>query len=210
MNRRWASIGMALLVAGLSGCATMNADECATVDWTTVGYEDGSRGYTTERIGKHRKACAKHGVTPDFQAYQNGRNRGLEEFCQPGRGFNHGANGGNYHGVCPADMEPEYLEAYRAGNKLYTLRAGVSSANSQIYSKEHELERIESRTTSVEVQLISDQTTTEQRVVLLQELKDMSKHSGELEAEIKQLIDERARLDQDLQYYEQTVAAYGY
>ena len=210
MNGKWANIWMAGVVVALSGCATMSADECVTSDWTTIGYEDGSRGYTMDRLSKHRKACAKHGVTPDLQAYQRGRDQGLVEFCQPGRGFNHGANGGNYHGVCPADMEPAYLEAYRVGNKLYALRASVSSASSQIYSKERELEHIEDRITSVEAQLISDQTTTEQRVVLLGELKDMSERSGELESEIKHLIADRARLEQDLYHYEQTVVAYGY
>ena len=45
-----------LLAIGLGGCATMSGDECATSDWTAIGYEDGSRGYTTERFGKHSKA----------------------------------------------------------------------------------------------------------------------------------------------------------
>ena len=35
-------------------------------------------------------------------------------------------------------------------------------------------------------------------------------NAGQLESEIDQLIADRARFEQDLQYYEQTVAAYGY
>lgn len=210
MRNRGSMIFLALVVVGLGGCASMNADECATSDWTAVGYEDGSRGYTTERFGAHRKACAKHGITADFQAYQQGRDQGLVEFCQPGRGFTYGANGGRYNGVCSAELEPAYLEAYQAGHKLHTLRANVSAASSQIYARERELEEAESRITAAELLLISEETTTEERVALLVELKDLSERTGELESEIKQLIADRARHEQDLQYYEQTVAAYGY
>jgi len=45
---------------------------------------------------------------------------------------------------------------------------------------------------------------------LLAELKELSERKGNLKAQIKQLIADRARLEQDLQYYEQTVAVYGY
>ena len=210
MGNKWVSLVLALGVTGLAGCASMSADECATSDWTAVGYEDGSRGYTTERFGAHRKACAKHGVTADFQAYQRGRKQGLVEFCQPGRGFNFGANGGRYNGVCATDLEPEFLEAYRAGQKLYSLRANVNSANSQIYARERELEAAEERIVAAELLLISEDTTTEERVALLAELKDLSERTGELESEIRQLVADRARFEQELQYYEQTVAAYGY
>ncbi len=204
------SILLSLLVIGLGGCATMSGDECATSDWTAVGYEDGSRGYTSERFGKHRKACAKHGITADFQAYQQGRSQGLVEFCQPGRGFNLGVNGGQYNGVCSVDLEADFLDAYRVGQQLYTLRSNVSSANSQIYNKKHELEEIEDQITHNEARLISDQTTTEDRVLLLAELKRLSERTGELDVEIEALIADRARHEQDLQHYEQTVAAYGY
>ncbi len=204
------SILLSLLVIGLGGCATMSGDECATSDWTAVGYEDGSRGYTSERFGKHRKACAKHGITADFQAYQQGRSQGLVEFCQPGRGFNLGVNGGQYNGVCSVDLEADFLDAYRVGQQLYTLRSNVSSANSQIHNKKHELEDIEDQITHNEARLISDQTTTEDRVLLLAELKRLSERTGELEVEIEALIADRARHEQNLQHYEQTVAAYGY
>ena len=210
MNSKWLTLGAALVFLGLGGCATMSGDECANSDWRAVGYEDGSRGYTTERFGSHRKACAKHGITADFTAYQDGRNQGLVEFCQPGRGFNLGASGGHYNGVCAADLEPEFLDAYRAGHKLYTLRSYVNSANSKIYAKEGELNYIKEQIQEKEAKLISDQTTTEQRVLLLADLKELSERTGELESEIEGLIADRARFEQDLHYYEQTVAAYGY
>ncbi len=59
-------------------------------------------------------------------------------------------------------------------------------------------------------ELISAETTTEERVVLLDELKELSELTGRLEAEIRQLIADRARYEQELQYYEQTVTAYRY
>jgi len=204
------SILLSLLVIGLAGCATMSSDECATSDWTAVGYEDGSRGYTSERFSKHRKACAKHGVTADFQAYQQGRSQGLVEFCQPGRGFNLGANGGQYNGVCSVELEADFLDAYRVGQQLYKLRSNVSSANSQINYKKHELEDIDDQISHNEALLIGDQTTTEDRVLLLAELKQLSERTGELEIEIEVLIADRARHEQDLEHYEQNVAAYGY
>ncbi len=210
MLRKWTGILLSLLVIGLAGCATMSGDECATSDWTAVGYEDGSRGYTSERFGKHRKACAKHGITADFEAYQQGRGQGLVEFCQPGRGFNLGVNGGQYNGVCSVELEADFLDAYRVGQQLYTLRSKVSSANTQIHNKKYELEDIEDQITHNEALLIGDQTTTEDRVLLLADLKRLSERTGELEITIEALIADRARHEQNLQHYEQTVAAYGY
>jgi hypothetical protein len=210
MYRKSLNILIALALVGLSGCASMSGDECATSDWSAVGYEDGSRGYSSDRFGNHRKACAKHGVTADFAAYQAGRNQGLVEFCQPSKGFNLGASGGRYNGVCAADVEPDFLDAYRVGQQLYSLRSSVSSANSQIYAREHEIDDIEIAVRNKEALLISADTTTGDRVLLLADLKRLSERTGELEAEIEMLIADRARAEQDLQHYEQTVAAFGF
>lgn len=210
MKSKWVAVGLSLTVLGLGGCASMSSDECAMSDWTAVGYEDGSRGYTSDRFSSRRKACAKHGITANFQAYQQGRSQGLVEFCQPGRGFSYGANGGSYNGVCAADLEPEFLDAYRAGNKLYTLRSYVNSANSQIYARENEIENVREKIRAKQALLISQETTTEDRVLLLVDLKDLSERTGELESEIESLIIDRSRHEQDLYHYEQTVAGYGY
>ena len=210
MKSKILTIVLALALAGLSGCASMSADECLAIDWATVGFEDGSRGYTADRVGNHRKACAKHGVTADLAAYQRGHAQGVETFCQPGRGFNFGANGGGYNGVCPAHLEQDFLQAYSAGHKLYSLRSSLSTANSLIYAKEAELDKSEKRIVAAQLEMISDETTSEQRVQLLVELKDLAERIGELEVEIKQLVADRAVIEQELQYYESTLTAYGY
>lgn len=188
----------------------MSSEECANSDWRAVGFEDGSRGYTSDRFASHRKACAKHGITADFGAYQQGRTDGLVEFCQPTRGFNLGASGGRYNGVCAADVEPEFLDAYRVGQQLYALRSNVNAANSQIYAREQELEDIDVAMRDKEALLIAAETTMEERVLLLADLKRLSERIGELEAEIELLVADRARAEQELAHYEQTVVASGY
>lgn len=208
MNMKWAILSIVVLISGLSGCASMSENECALSDWSAIGYEDGVRGYSSDNFSHRRKACAKHGVTADFQAYQQGRQQGLREFCQPARAFSYGENGGRYQGICPADLEADFVDAYNAGHKLYSLRAAVSDANAAIYAKEGELEYAEKRSIAIGVELISDQTVTEQRVLLLAELKDLSERKGELKSEIDFLVAERARAEQELQFYEQTIIAY--
>jgi hypothetical protein len=210
MNNNWAKLGISLLVVGFSGCASMNADECANSDWTAIGYEDGSRGYTTDRFANRRKACAKHGVTANFQAYQQGRDQGLIEFCQPARGYNLGVNGGRYNGVCAAEYEMDFLDAYRAGYELHTLRSNVANANSRIQSKEYELERIEKKSIATGALLVGSDMTTEERILALSDLKKMSKRTGQLEAEIEALHVELAHREDELRHYENTVVDFGY
>lgn len=194
----------------VSGCAGMSSEECAVTDWSAIGYEDGSRGYTMDRFATHRKSCSKHGYAPDFRAYQQGRDEGLVDFCQPSRGYNLGVNGGTYNGVCDAALEAGFLDAYRMGNQLYSLRANVNNASSRIYAKERELERIHVSIRDKEALLIAEETTTQERLLLLADLKDLSERTGELESEIEILLQDRARYEFELADYERTVVAYDY
>ncbi len=188
----------------------MSADECTMSDWRTIGFEDGAQGYTADRLGNHRKACAKHGVAPDFEAYQAGRSEGLRQYCQPSRGFNVGAGGGRYNGVCPGDMEPDFVDAFNTGHQLYNLRASVNSANYQISAKRAELDSAEKRIIEAELALIARDTTTEDRILLLAELKDLSERTGQLDAEIVELVEDRVIYEQQLAAYEETIAGNSY
>ena len=210
MKSKWIVISVSLAVLMLSGCASMSGDECATSDWQAIGFEDGSRGYSADRLGNHRKACAKHGVTPDFQAYQAGHDQGLNSFCQPSRGFSLGSNGGSYNGVCAAHREGDFVDAYNSGYHLYNLRSRVNSANSQINYKERELDNNQKLMTEKEVALISPDTLTEERIRIIADLKDISEDNGQLEAEIDQLIHDRAKHEHELESYEAILASSGY
>lgn len=210
MNIRKAGIISIMSLLGLSGCATMTADECVTSDWHTIGYEDGARGYTAEQLGNRRKACAKHGVAPDFEAYQAGREEGLRQYCQPSRGFSLGSNGARYNGVCPVTMEVEFIDAYNTGRQLHTLRSRISSATNQISSKKRELDRANGRIRSAEAQLISTETSVGDRVLLLGDLKDLSERTGQLDAEIVSLIEDRVIAEQQLAAYQGMIADAGF
>ena len=210
MNIARAGIILTISFVGLSGCATMSADECAVGDWHTIGFADGAMGYTATRLGDHRKACAKHGVTPDFEAYQSGREEGLRDYCQPSRGFSLGESGARYNGVCPGYLETDFVDAYNSGHQLYTLRSRVNGATYQISSKEHELDRLRDRIRQAEAGLIADGTTAEERSLLLTDLKELSERTGELEAEIAELIEERAIFEQQLAAYQAIIAGADY
>lgn len=203
-----------LLAAGaalvLSGCASMSADECVMSDWRTIGYEDGARGFTSDRLGQHRKACAKHGVAPDFEEYRAGRDEGLREFCQPSRGFNLGASGGHYSGVCASDQEPYFLDAYRSGQHLHALRSNVQASTHAINARRSELDTVQEQIRDTEAALISSETTAEERILLLVDLKNLSEETGRLEAEIVDLIEERADHEHELQSYQAVLADSGY
>ena len=199
-----------LAVMTLHGCASMSGDECVTSDWHAIGFEDGSRGYSADRLGNHRKACAKHGVTPDFTAYQNGHGQGLEQFCRPSRGFSLGSNGGSYTGVCSDHREGEFIDAYNSGYHLYNLRSRVNSANGQINYKKGELENNKDEMIEKEAALIAAETTMEDRIRIIAELKNLSETNGRLEAEIYQLIEDRAVHERELAKYQAILASSGY
>ena len=180
----------------------MNKAECLISDWQMIGYEDGARGYGTQRLARHRKACAKHGIVPDLAAYQQGRSEGLHEYCQPTKGFALGSSGSKYAGVCPAELEADFLDAYNAGHHLRQLRASVASATGQISYKKRALEQVKKDLVAIEAALISDEATSEQRLVLLGQIKQLSETRGQLQAEIEDLIIVRTQRKGELYAYQ--------
>lgn len=189
----------------IGGCASMNQQECLTGDWYTVGYEDGVKGKSADRIGSYRKACASHNVTPDLGQYQAGRESGLVEYCQPLNGFDVGQRGSSYAGVCPIEMEVEFLSAFQAGQTLYQYRAQVSNATRQIAYKQNELGDLEYELQHAEARLINDDTTSEQRARLVADTKDIARRQGELASEILNLERDRAVYQQQLAEYQASI-----
>lgn len=201
-----------LLAAGsllLAGCSTtsLNEDECRTVDWRTVGYEDGVAGRSGERIGDHRKACAEYGIAPDLEAYRAGRADGLREFCQPHNGYRAGVNGTPYYDSCPADLAPAFVEAYDSGRQLYLRTRRVTDAEAAIEYRRREIVRLEDALARKTFTVVGETATPEERAQALLDTKQVAERIGRLKAEITDLEKERARAQHELDTYRATVAS---
>ena len=61
-----------------------------------------------------------------------------------------------------------------------------------------------------EAALIAKETSLEDRVLILSDLKDLSEENGQLDAEIVQLIEERAMHEHDLSSYQSVLADSGF
>jgi ribosome modulation factor len=200
-----------LIVLGtllLAGCSsTMSKNECRTVDWRTIGYEDGVAGRSGQQIGQHRRACAEYGVTPDLEAYRAGRAEGLREYCQPHNGYRAGVTGAAYYDVCPADLAPAFVAAYESGHELYIRERRVSDTDAQIEARRAEIARLEDVVAGNAFDLIAEGTTPEQRTQAVLDTKQAAERIGRLKSEIKALEQDRARYQQELVAYRNTVAS---
>ncbi|MEQ8407364.1 MAG: DUF2799 domain-containing protein [Gammaproteobacteria bacterium] len=188
----------------------MSAEECVYSDWTAVGYEDGADGRGSDRFGDYRRACADHNITPDFDAWQAGRERGLIEFCQPLRGFQLGQSGGFYNGVCNANLEPSFVDAFRLGAELYSLRGNLDAIVSSIDANSRAILRIDSDVAEIESRIILDETTQAERAQLLIDMRELSEIKGELELEADLLIEQRTLAELALYEFESTVSSAGF
>lgn len=205
-TRLLAATAALLALAALPGCASMSRDECIVADWYTVGFEDGSRGSSADRIGQHRQACAEHGVAPDLQAYQSGRAAGLSEFCRPATGFRLGSGGSSYAGVCPDELETTFLHAYQDGRHLYQLQSQVKAVDSQIHGKQKEIEALKQARSENQDLIIAGGKSKEERILLLKEIWELAKREDALEDEILALEKDRALRIQELENYRIEVA----
>lgn len=136
-------VAAAAMLALLSGCATLNEDQCRTGDWQGIGWKDGQDGRPPERIEEHAKACSKYGILPDPKTYEDARRGGLKLFCTPPRGYRHGEAGRTYEGVCPPDSEPAFLAGYSDGLLVHAATQAASRAESDASSARGEARRYE-------------------------------------------------------------------
>lgn len=200
-------VSLILLVSALGGCAGMSEQACLVSDWRSVGFEDGTAGRSVGTISSYRQACSKHGVSPDLESYRAGHEEGVEIYCRPGQGFEVGRRGGIYQGVCPVDLEQDFVLAYNSGRHLFELESAVRQVDNRIESNSRAQENIKRQLTSLAASMASSETTAEQRVLLVGEAAELGRRHGELSAENETLREERVLHELELQSYRQTLAS---
>ena len=201
VSNRLLSFPLALVAFVIAGCSTMSESECRAVDWRTIGYEDGVAGYPGDRIALHRKACAKYGVRADLTLYQEGREQGLREYCQPSNGYRLGARGGGYGGVCPTDLEPAFARAFESGHQLYALESRVNNAAAQLSAKRQELDRVQHGIVANAAAAVSNGSSDRDRADAVVDTAELAERAGRLKAEIRELEQQRVIYERDLEAY---------
>ncbi|HEX7236135.1 MAG TPA: DUF2799 domain-containing protein [Gammaproteobacteria bacterium] len=191
----------------IAGCSGMSEQACVTADWRTVGFEDGTAGRSEGSIGRYRQQCSEHGVTPDLESYRAGHAEGVRIYCKESNGFAVGHSGASYQGVCPADMEADFLAEYNSGRRLNELESNLSSLESRIASNYRAQESIKQELTDIGISMIATDTTTEQRLAMVSRSAELGRHHGELTTEIKALERDRALAERALLDYRATLAA---
>jgi hypothetical protein len=177
-----------------ASCATMDKSECRQADWQTIGLEDGAAGRAVAYIGNHRKACAEYGVTPDLAAYRDGHAIGVRRFCTPPNGFRQGRAGRGYAGVCPADLEQDFVAAHATGHRLYSLDREIDRLQRDAQNMDEDRAALAERRDHIEAALVSGGLSALERQALLDQYKQLQSDIALLESDIHDFELEAARL----------------
>ncbi|MCU7844455.1 MAG: DUF2799 domain-containing protein [Candidatus Thiodiazotropha sp. (ex Monitilora ramsayi)] len=183
-------IVIATAIFALSGCASMDRDECLTADWQTIGYEDGARGRTLSYLGNHRKACAEHGITPDMAGYEQGRLTGLEEYCIPGNGFALGKSGKKLNPVCHAPMARDFEIAWSHGLEIHKAKSRLNSSQRALKRQQKRMDSLYAQIEDMEAELVSDGIDSKRRKELLAEIKALNADAEDAELALSELEDQ--------------------
>ena len=163
----------------LSACSTMNKNECNTSDWRAIVYEDGVEVRSGSYLSKHRKACAKHEVTPQAETYYQGHARGVRIYCRPQNAFLVGRRGSTYQGVCPEEMAADFEFEYSRGYAIYTMERRFSQLGENIRGEQLAIDHARTRINEIEYLLVQGVEGKSQRTTLVLEMRDLKKQIDE-------------------------------
>lgn len=189
---------MALGLLVLSGCASLSQEECQTGDWHGIGYRDGLQGKNESYLAEHQKACSEYQVSLNLEQYLQGREKGLQSYCQPENATRLGRNGATYHYVCPKSLEASFLDYYQSGREYYLQKQRVRSVERDIAQYKRQKKKISEQIIEKEVRLVSEGITSAERRKLLDEIRELEKtldpDGTDLEQLEYKLLQEQRRL----------------
>ena len=136
------SLAVVATTFSLTSCATLSKEECTVGNWQAIGYNDGVAGHYPDRLASHTKACAKAGVTPDYQAWERGRVLGLKQYCTVDSAYNIGRRGQTMNNVCPAETASQLLRSNQRGLALYKLNSEIDRDNKQLEKYQYEFKKL--------------------------------------------------------------------
>ncbi|MCS6622760.1 DUF2799 domain-containing protein [Roseibacterium beibuensis] len=185
-------------VLALGSCATMSAEQCMAGDWSGQGYVDGQQGLTMSRLDDHAKACAEHGVTPDAGAYAAGRRQGLVQYCTLPKGFEVGRTGSGYAGVCPSELETDFMYGYRDGQVVHAAEQALSNARGQVESLGSRLEELDEKIVGKQAEARAEGLTEAQREEIRKRIAEIRRERADTERDWRRAQDAIDNAERDV------------
>ncbi|PJG57612.1 DUF2799 domain-containing protein [Aeromonas cavernicola] len=125
----------------LTGCSALSENECRTISWYNLGYQDGEQGKSEQAARAYVSACGDYGLPVDEAEWLRGYHKGLTLYCLPELAYSKGKAGQLYRGVCPNDAS--FLSHYQRGYQEYQLAARLREISDELIQTEHHIERLE-------------------------------------------------------------------
>jgi len=166
------------------GCASgMSKEECQNADWELIGYGDGSKGYSSSMIDKHRKDCA--GVSsPVLSNYLHGYDRGLITYCTEINGYNSGKHGSGLNSACKDQAAELFRTGYQFGHRLFIASTEVNRLIKHLTDSKQQQVDIEQRVLELEADILRPSLTGSQRAEILLRIKRKREKLSELDEKI--------------------------
>ncbi|TVS01941.1 MAG: DUF2799 domain-containing protein [Rhodobacteraceae bacterium] len=128
---------MASLATLTLGCAPITQEECLAGDWQSIGQRDGQAGRVAKQVfARYVEICARAGVVPDRDLWQQGYAAGLVRYCTPLSGLEEGRRKTRYRDVCPAESEPGFLMGYELGQLAHAQEREIREIEREISALE--------------------------------------------------------------------------
>ncbi|MEN8722168.1 MAG: DUF2799 domain-containing protein [Alphaproteobacteria bacterium] len=188
-------LGVGLM--GLSACTSMSAEECAVADWREVGHTDAARGFGSDRIEDHRRACADAGIAPDLDGYLAGFAKGLPLYCTRQRGFDLAANGGGRPSQCDRREFGDFQQGFDRGEERYRLTREIDRLSEDLTAREQIASDLAQQIADLTTRIDSGNEPAATREDLIRQRNSLSTLFAEQQDKLTYLRDEIAYLQDD-------------
>lgn len=183
---------LAVLAMALAGCSSISPQECQVGDWFAIGKTDGQQGVASSKFRSYQKECAKHGISSDFQAYEQGHAQGVILYCTYDSGRELGQSGGAYNKVCAGALEPQFRLGYDRGRAWYQAESALLNLQRTLRQNAETIEQLEQRIDENSRSLSSmkdkqqKQQLLDENRSLQKELRQLNQMQGQLQRDFRQ------------------------
>jgi hypothetical protein len=173
-------ISLSLLILSLAGCFGKKELDCASINWTQKGLEDGKNGFDEDKALKLKKKCESQGVVASVVDYKQGWLVGIETHCSPQNAFKLGKNGNKAlkKDNCPVEFKTNFAESFKRGAELKTINDNLGPIKKKLKNLKVSKSLLKEKLNNTETEITEAESSI---IELNQEKENLKRLSKELE-----------------------------